>query len=89
MSATPQNLFQFALENSNDEFANPSDLAILLNAIGAAGKFISSEINRAALRDIFGSVGAANVTGMSSRNSMSLATTSWQTHCSKPDWCAP
>ena len=63
MPATPQNLFQFAMDNSNDEFANPSDLAILLNAIGSAGKFISSEINRAALRDIFGSVGAANVTG--------------------------
>ena len=63
MPATPQNLFQFAMDNSNDEFANPSDLAIVLNAIGSAGKFISSEINRAALRDIFGSVGAANVTG--------------------------
>ncbi len=63
MPATPQNLFQFAMDNSNDEFADPSDLAILLNAIGSAGKFISSEINRAALRDIFGSVGAANVTG--------------------------
>ena len=53
MPATPQNLFQFAMDNSNDEFANPSDLAIVLNAIGSAGKFISSEINRAALRDIF------------------------------------
>ena len=63
MPATPQNLFQFAMDNSNEEFANSSDLAILLNAIGSAGKFISSEINRAALRDIFGSVGAANVTG--------------------------
>ena len=59
----PPNLLQFAIENSNDEFAKPYDLAILLNAIGSAGKFISSEINRAALRDIFGSVGAANVTG--------------------------
>ena len=38
-------------------------MAILLNAIGSAGKFISSEINRAALRDIFGSAGATNVTG--------------------------
>ena len=51
------------MDNSNDEFADPSDLAVLLNAIGSAGKFISSEINRAALRDIFGSAGAANVTG--------------------------
>ncbi len=63
MAVSPPNLFQFAMDHSNDEFADPSDLAILLNAIGSAGKFISSEINRAALRDIFGSVGAANVTG--------------------------
>lgn len=63
MSVSPLNLFQFAMDNTNDEFANPSDLAVLLNAIGSAGKFISSEINRAALRDIFGSAGAANVTG--------------------------
>ena len=63
MSLSPPNLFQFAMGNTNDEFANPSDLAVLLNAIGSAGKFISSEINRAALRDIFGSAGAANVTG--------------------------
>ncbi len=63
MSVTPPNLFQFASDHSNEEFANPSDLAVLLNAIGSAGKFISSEINRAALRDFFGSVGAANVTG--------------------------
>ena len=59
MSVTPPNLFQFASDNSNEEFANPSDLAVLLNAIGSAGKFISSEINRAALRDFFGSAGAA------------------------------
>ena len=51
------------MDSSNDEFADPSDLAILLNAIGSAGKFISSEINRAALRDFFGSAGSANVTG--------------------------
>jgi len=51
------------MDNSNDEFADSSDLAVLLNAIGSAGKFISSEINRAALRDFFGSAGAANVTG--------------------------
>ncbi len=63
MSVSPPNLFQFAMDNTNDEFANPSDLAVLLNAIGSAGKFISSEINRAALRDIFGSAGSANVTG--------------------------
>ena len=63
MAVSPPNLFQFAMDHSNDEFVNPSDLAVLLNAIGSAGKFISSEINRAALRDIFGSVGAANVTG--------------------------
>ena len=64
MPATPQNLFQFAMDNSNDEFANPSDLAILLNAIGSAGKFISlRDQPPLALRDIFGSVGAANVTG--------------------------
>ena len=63
MAASPPNLFQFAMDHPNDEFADESDLAILLNAIGSAGKFISSEINRAALRDIFGSVGAANVTG--------------------------
>ena len=63
MQESPPNLFQYAMDDSNDEFANPSDLAVLLNAIGSAGKFISSEINRAALRDIFGSVGAANVTG--------------------------
>ena len=63
MTVTPPNLFQYAMDNSNDEFAASSDLAVLLNAIGSAGKFISSEINRAALRDIFGSVGAANVTG--------------------------
>ena len=63
MSVTPPNLFQFASDHSNEEFANPSDLAVLLNAIGSAGKFISSEINRAALRDFFGSAGAANVTG--------------------------
>ena len=63
MPVSPPNLFQFAMDNTNDEFANPSDLAVLLNAIGSAGKFISSEINRAALRDIFGSAGAANVTG--------------------------
>lgn len=63
MPVSPPNLFQFAIENSNDEFANPTDLAILLNAIGSAGKFISSEINHAALRDIFGSAGGANVTG--------------------------
>ena len=63
MTVTPPNLFQYAMDNSNEEFADPSDLAVLLNAIGSAGKFISSEINRAALRDIFGSVGSANVTG--------------------------
>ncbi len=63
MAVSPPNLFQFAMDHPNDEFADPSDLAVLLNAIGSAGKFISSEINRAALRDIFGSVGAANVTG--------------------------
>ncbi len=63
MAVSPPNLFQYAMDNSNNEFANASDLAVLLNAIGSAGKFISSEINRAALRDIFGSVGAANVTG--------------------------
>ncbi len=63
MSVTPPNLFQFASDHSSEEFANPSDLAVLLNAIGSAGKFISSEINRAALRDFFGSAGAANVTG--------------------------
>ena len=63
MPVTPPNLFQYAMDNSNDEFSNPSDLAMLLNAIGSAGKFISSEINRAALRDFFGSAGAANVTG--------------------------
>lgn len=63
MSVTPPNLFQYAMDNSNDEFADSSDLAVLLNAIGSAGKFISSEINRAALRDFFGSAGAANVTG--------------------------
>ncbi len=63
MPVSPPNLFQFAMDNPNDEFADPSDLAVLLNAIGSAGKFISSEINRAALRDIFGSAGAANVTG--------------------------
>ena len=63
MPVTPPNLFQFASDNSNDEFASPSDLAVLLNAIGSAGKFISSEINRAALRDFFGSAGASNVTG--------------------------
>ena len=63
MPVTPPNLFQFASDNSNDEFASPSDLAVLLNAIGSAGKYISSEINRAALRDFFGSAGAANVTG--------------------------
>ena len=63
MPVSPPNLFQFAMDHPNDEFADPSDLAVLLNALGSAGKFISSEINRAALRDIFGSVGAANVTG--------------------------
>ena len=63
MPVTPPNLFQYAMDSSNDEFADPSDLAILLNAIGSAGKFISSEINRAALRDFFGSAGSANVTG--------------------------
>ncbi len=63
MPVTPPNLFQYAMGSSNDEFAGPSDLAILLNAIGSAGKFISSEINRAALRDFFGSAGSANVTG--------------------------
>ena len=63
MPVTPPNLFQYAIQNSNDEFADPSDLAMLLNAIGSAGKFISSEINRAALRDFFGSAGSANVTG--------------------------
>ena len=63
MSSALSSLFQHAMDNSNDEFAQPSDLAVLLNAIGSAGKFISSEINRAALRDIFGSAGAANVTG--------------------------
>ena len=63
MAVSPPNLFQFAMDHSNDGFADPSDLAVLLNAIGSAGKFISSEINRAALRDIFGSVGSANVTG--------------------------
>ena len=63
MPVTPPNLFQYAMDSSNDEFVDPSDLAILLNAIGSAGKFISSEINRAALRDFFGSAGSANVTG--------------------------
>ena len=63
MPVTPPNLFQFAMDNSSDEFAERSDLALLLNAIGSAGKFISSEINRAALRDFFGSAGAENVTG--------------------------
>ena len=63
MPVTSPNLFQFASDNSNDKFANPSDLAVLLNAIGSAGKFISCEINRAALRNIFGSAGTANVTG--------------------------
>ena len=63
MPITPPDIFQFAMDNSNDEFANPSDLALLLNAIGSAGKFISSEINRAALRDFFGSAGSANFTG--------------------------
>ena len=62
MSTLPPNLFQHAIDHANDEFANPSDLAMLLNAIGSAGKFISSEINRAALRDIFGSAGTENVT---------------------------
>ena len=63
MPATPPNLFQFALEHSNDQFADRSDLAILLNALGSAGKWISAEINRAALRDILGSAGEANATG--------------------------
>ena len=48
-------LLHFPLANSNGEFANASDLAIILNAIGSASKFISSEIRRAALGDIFDS----------------------------------
>ncbi len=63
MSASPPNLFQHAIAHSNCQFADLTDLAIILNAIGSAGKLISSEINRAALRDILGSAGAANVTG--------------------------
>ncbi len=50
------------MSNPGSGFDSETDLALLLNAIGSAGKFISSEINRAALRDIFGSAGTENVT---------------------------
>ena len=62
MSNIPPTLFQHALKNPGEGFDAPMHLAILLDAIASAGKVISSEINRAALRDILGSVGSVNAT---------------------------
>ena len=55
-------LFEHALSNPADGFDDPTHLPRLLNAIAATGKWISSEINRADLRDILGSAGSTNVT---------------------------
>lgn len=55
-------LFEHALANPADGFDDPTHLPRLLNAIAATGKWISSEINRADLRDILGSAGSTNVT---------------------------
>ena len=59
----PPTLFEYALGDPADGFQHSSDLAILLNALASAGRFISSEINRAGLRDFFGAAGSSNVTG--------------------------
>lgn len=62
MPTIPPTLFQHTLDNPGNGFDAPTDYAILLDAIASAGKVISSEINRAALRDILGSVGSVNAT---------------------------
>lgn len=58
----PTNLFDHALANPSSRFDEPTHLPRLLNAIAGTGKWISSEINRADLRDILGSAGSTNVT---------------------------
>ncbi len=63
MAESPSTLREFAIANPSGGFDGADDLAALLGAIGTAGKFISAEVNRAALRDIFGAAGSANVTG--------------------------
>ena len=59
----PPTLFQYTLTNPGNGFDDATDLARLLDAIATAGKLISSEINRAALRDILGAAGGVNTTG--------------------------
>lgn len=62
MPTMPPTLFQHSLARSAPAFDDPTHLPILLDAVASAGKVISSEINRAALRDILGSVGTVNAT---------------------------
>ena len=62
MPNIPPTLFQHSSASPSERFDDPSHLPTLLNAIASAGKVISSEINRAALRDILGSVGSVNAT---------------------------
>ncbi len=63
MLSARQSLFQFAMSHPGRGFDDRYHLAVLLNGIGSAGKFISSEINQGALRDFFGAAGSANFTG--------------------------
>lgn len=58
----PTNLFDHALAAPSSSFDDATHLPRLLNAIAGTGKWISSEINRADLRDILGSAGSTNVT---------------------------
>ena len=62
MPAIPPTLFQHSLDNPSAGFDDQTHLAILLDAVASAGKVISAEINRAAIRDILGSVGSVNAT---------------------------
>ncbi len=63
MADSATTLHEFVIANPGTDFDSASDLAVLLDAIGSAGKFISAEVNRAGLRDILGAAGSANVTG--------------------------
>ena len=58
----PTTLFDHALANPSSRFDDPTHLPRLLNAIAGTGNWISSEINRADLRDILGSAGSTNAT---------------------------
>lgn len=62
MTTIPPSLFQYAIDHPGSGFDEPTHLAMLLNALGSAGKFISSEVSRAALGDILGLAGGVNST---------------------------